>query len=563
MSVSIKEQTPATTNQIQHERPNIKKSYNILQGYFANSQNGGIIKPFAYAPIMAGTETIERRLQGRIKMLTPKTPVFQKLVATIDTYFVPNSAIWKNQEKFIAQKGGASETKIKKVPNLYQKTMPAVKTENIDIDVVNFTDTDLWRDSWLSTYIPRYQTGANSMQTITLPMPEYSELPLRGFVKIYNDFLRNKEYDEELILTDGDSANDFIPDNPWDVFYDRLYLRGKRQNSYYTDYRTELLGFDGTEPALTGTNDLPELVEWEKTVASARAQAQNAQRNDWDILAELYGSKLLTEGKVQHLSRKVIPLNYQAVAQTTYNTNQDIEESFQSLGEQGAYSYTEFDVPIIQMTKFNEFGYIHCIMQISADTVYETGFERTGLNVNWDDMYRPDLKELKDDVLYEIETCGTRLNSMEDFKKIKGFKRKFSEYFKLPDCISGDLCTRGYYITKQQSLGEDAPNEFIVGEELTRTESKRSFQFFEIDDKETADFRKKNPWQDYTDILINENQAIRQEVEEINTTGLGGQKTNLRVKGDNQIFYIGIQTAIEYLPIDENIKSNFTKFGEK
>ena len=114
----INEQSPATKNQITSEKPSIIKNANMLQGYFANSINGGHIKPITYKYVMAGEKHMEYRLQASIKMLTPLTPCYQRLKAVFKAYFVPNSRVWDNAEKFLSQKGGSTETNIKKIPNL-------------------------------------------------------------------------------------------------------------------------------------------------------------------------------------------------------------------------------------------------------------------------------------------------------------------------------------------------------------------------------------------------------------------------------------------------------------
>lgn len=568
--IDIKKQNPATKNQIQNNKPSIIKNSNIITGVFANSVNGGMIKPICYKYVMAGEKHMEYRLRVNIKMLTPKTPVLQALKATFKAYFVPNSRVWENAEKFISQKGGASEVKIKKIPNFEGVPISPIRQVNSEEDIIApITDTDLWRDSWFSTYIPRYQTGATAFDgsNVTRNLPRTTALTLRGFKAIYNDYERNKEYDEPFAENKSDTitSQDRIFNDIGGTLnteqLSKLMVRGKRQNSYYTDYRTELLGFDGTEPILSGTNDLMELTEWEKLISEARSQAENAQLNDWDIISKIRGSKPLTEGKVQLLGTKTIPLNYQSVEQTVNNLNGNIEEENQVLGTQGAYSYTEVDLPLYQMHEFKEEGYIHVIMQVTSDTVFETAFDRTNLNVNWDDIYRPDLKDLKNDVLFEIEKCGTRIKNANDLEKVTGFKRKFSEYFKAPDSISGDLCTRGYYITQKE---EDEYGFAVhnINNEGTMTNSQRSFQFFETDDKETARFQKKHIWQDYTDILINKNQAVMQEEEYIEDPNNPNQHF-IRVKGDNQIFFYGKQVIIANLPIDESIKNNFTKWGEK
>ena len=554
----INEQSPATKNQITNKKPSIIKNANVLQGYFANSINGGHIKPITYKYVMAGEKHMEYRLQASIKMLTPLTPCYQRLKAVFKAYFVPNSRVWNNAEKFLSQKGGSTETKIKKIPNLGGKKIPKIQTGNqtntIDIEIF---DTDFWRDSWANCYIPKYLTGyvtATGNETL----PEYSVLPFRGFKAIYNDFERNKEYDNTLYEYKEDTVSQAEVE---DIFktdehnIENYIIRGKRQNSYYTDYRTELLGEETTEPNGSANGAMIDLTEWEKRVAELRSQAENAQANDWDIIAKIRGSKKLTEGKVQLLGTKTVGLNYQAITQNAYNTNTGIKEEFQTMGTQGAYSYTEVDIPLYQMVEFNEEGYVHIIMQVTADTVFETGFERTGLNVNYDDIYRPDLKDLKHDVLYQIEKDGSR-SIKDNLKAVDGFKRKFSEYFKLPQPIGGDMTTGGAYETKFTDMYTISGTQ-----EGTRIEPNRTFQFFEIDDRYTNQYAKKQIWKDYTDLLINKNMAIKQEEEKI--AGMGGTYDIIRVKGQNQIFFVGMASCVCELPIDENIRKNYTKWGEK
>ncbi len=560
MLKSINDQTPATKNQITNSKPDIIKNSNLLMGYFANSINGGFIKPIKYKYVMAGERHLEYRLRMNIRMLTPLTPAYQKLKATFRTYFVPNSRVWDNAEKFISQKGGSTETKVKTIPNIGGKPTPIIRT--VDNKMIPIFDTDIWRDSWLNCYIPKYMTGLMAENgTLLQTLPEYSILPFRGFRAIYNDYERNKEYDPEWEEYKGDT----VTDNEYAELFGKLtditsvnkyIVRGKRQNSYYTDYRTELLGEETTEPQATN-GQLIDFTEWEKTVAELRSQAENAQLNDWDIIAKIRGSKKLTEGKVQLLSTKTVGLNYQAITQSTYNTNASIKEEFQTMGQQGAYSYTEIDIPLYQMQEFNEEGYIHIIMQVTADTIFETGFERTGLNINYDDIYRPDLKDLKHDVLYRIEKDGSR-SAIDNLKSVDGFKRKFSEYFKLPQPIGGDMTTEGSYLTEL-----DATNgKFVMTQANTKIEPQKTFQFFEIDDRFSNEYAPKKIWKDYTDLQINKNQAIKQEELRIKSESKN-EDYEILIKGQNQIFFIGLAECITDLPIDENIRKNYTTWGEK
>lgn len=560
---SINTQKPATKNQIKSEKPDIIKNANVLDGYFANSINGGFIKTICYTPIMAGTGAIGYKIRLNLGALTPKTPNYQQIKCVLKCFFVPNSRVWNGWEKFDAQIKNPLTPQVIEEPNIGGQLLNFIVNQEEGSGTVgyNIVDTDIYRDSWVSSYLPRFQTGRQgTAQTVKeIPYPKYSILPIRGFKAIYNDYLRNKEYDNELeeFKTDTVSEPEWLSIMPQTLSssIEKYILRGKRQNSYYTNYRTQLLGQQIDVPNLdNGNNTLVDLVEYEKYISELRSQAENAQLNPWDVIAKIHGSKKLTEGKVQLLGTREFPLNFNYVAQDTYNTNSQISEEFQVMGQLGAYSYTEIDATMFQGIEFKESGYLHVIAQVTSDSVFETGFNRTELNVKALDKYRPDLVELKQDVLYEIEKSGTRISNAQELTKVTGFKRKFSEYFKLPNTIAGDMTTAGYYLTQ---INQDS-NWTGTAKLL---QSKRSFQMFETDDKETGRFEKKNIWQDYTDINYNRNQAILQNVLEIDNTDSG--HPFLWVKGENQFYLMGMQTLIANLPIDENIKKDYKTWGEK
>ena len=328
---SLNEQTPAGKNSISNNKPAVFQSANYMDGYFAGSCNGGMLRPITFKKVMAGEKIYDYSVKMRISMLTPKTPAYQKLKMTLKCFFVPDSRVWTNSEKFYAQKGGSTVNKINEIPNLGGSSLYLSKvgtTENYRV----YTDTEIFRDSWVSTYLPKYQTGYTSTSTTSgyLQFPKYSVIPLRGFKAIYNDFLRNKEYDSELVEYFSDTVSTAEFDSYFyhktkDVTKDyellrNLLLRGRRQNSYYTDYRTELLGDDVNAPS-DALNNAVSLSEWQKQVAELRSQAENAQLNDWDIIAKIRGSKPLEENKVILLGEREIGLNYHSVPQDTYNLN--------------------------------------------------------------------------------------------------------------------------------------------------------------------------------------------------------------------------------------------------
>ena len=557
------DQKPFSNSQIESTRPNAPKTRNLLTGYIANSMNGGHNRTLAWKKVMAGEKHYQYNMKLNIKMLTPITPTYQNLKMTIRAFFVPNSRVWEEAEKFISQKGGSSEVKVKKYPTMATRSMPSID-DAIDNDfTTNVTNSEDWRNHFASCYIPRVGQFRRSQGNESYTMPEYNILPLRGMIAIYNDFLRNKEYDEPIqeyksTTVSQTEWNSYMPSDGL-LNYDIQTMRAKRDNSYYTDYRTEIQGFEDayTNGQSSADSALITWASWEAKIAEARNQAENAQLNDWDVLAKLRGSKKLTEGKVQLIGQQTFNLNYAAITQNTYNNNETIQEKYRVLGQQGAYSYTEVNVPIYAGMQFNEEGFVHIIACVSADSVYEKAFERTLMNTSWEEEYRPDLEGQKFDILYKGELNSEIQASMT--REAIGFKRKWSELFKLPNIVAGDMTNENYF----QSLRENslAVNVF---EKEKQIETNKTFQFFEtspfIDYTETGTTLVKKLWKDYTDIMINKNQAIMNEYEEWIDVPTGQGEIN--IKGNHQIFLVGICSCAAELPVNSEIADNYTKWGE-
>lgn len=574
--MDIQGNKPYTVNQISNDKPNVPRSINVLSGYAAGSMNGGHNKTAAWQFVMAGQRIKEMRFKVNLKTLTPLTPTYQNLRCTARVYYVPHARVFTNFEKFLAQRGGASETKISEFPNIGGKVVPFMRYTSAR--GTNLMNTDLWRDSFISSYIPRfgqYVIRAPLTQN-EIVMPKINVLPIRARVAIYNDMERNREYEEEVL----EYKDDTVSDEEWKSYLptqtsklDFYNMRARKGNSYYTDYRTEMQGEETTLPIdnETSSTSLLSWISYEAKAAQIRAEAENAQMRDEDIIAKIRGSQKLREKRVLLVGQQTFNLNYAAITQNTYNTNENVQEQFQVMGTQGAYSYTEVNLPLLNDLVFLEEGTLHVILNVSADTVFESGVDRLLLNVSADDIYTPDLADDKLDVLYDIE-MGTikdpsELNA-EGYSKIVGYKRRWSEYFKLPNVIAGDMTTKNYFQTN------------VNGAEFTPTETQiitnKTFQFFEEDNEfyyertrtTTTDVYPKKIWKDYTDLMINKNLAVQMPIEFYTVTQAETEDEPVqtyvggRVKGQNQIFFVGVITELTDMPVDEKIKGNYTTWGE-
>lgn len=568
------QQSAATLNQIDNTKPNIPKTEATLSGNVNGSFNGGINHIFSWKRVMAGERHKEMRAKINFQMLTPLTPTFQRLRGRIETHFVPDSRVWTESEAFTAQRGGSTTTKPKKMPCTEGKILPNIQVSSTAVNVTNLQNTAAWRDSYISAFYPRqgqaetYYGPDEDQNTKMNPrkLPDANILVLRAVKAIQNDFWRNKEYDAELEEFKGSEVSDrewksYLPDSAATdgVHVQNLELtinRARKNNSYYTNYRTELQGEDTPLPSMINEGaSLLDWLAWEHKADLIRQETLDSQLNTWDIISRIRGSKKLTEGKVQLIGVKEFDINYSAVTQNTYNNNEQIADEFRVMGKQGAYSYTFINVPIYAGFEAVEEGTIIISVHVYADSLFESGWERTLLNVNAEDQYRPELKDLKEDVIYRIES-GTEYFSSEtgptvDFKEIYGFKRKFSELFKLPNVLQGDMTNEGYYdygdtnLASETLLESNGTYQFAL-KSIERYYSKSQENTFLLD-----------IWKDYTDILINKNLAIPNEAYYDADT-----MKFICLKGQNQIFYGGEMELKALLPIDQDIIDNFTEYGE-
>lgn len=564
-------QTGYDINQIEAEKPAVKRSFNLFTGNIAGTLNGGHERTIMYREVMADERIAAEGANLFIATLTPKTASWQRLKAVVRVYKVPYERVWKNYSKFAAQNGGSSEIKIQEMPNLAGKFLPLCASDD-STAFVAYQETTAFRDSFISDYIPRMGCGvtseAGSPNTPWRKVPAMQALALRGSVAIFNDMQRNKQYTPAVTEYIN---NDTVTDAEWNSYImqdtremDYYTRRARRDTSYYTNYRTELQGFESGWPPddLNSDTALINYVQWENSVAEARSQAEAAEWNSWDYMQKLRGAKKLTQGRVEKLAEKTFPLAYSSITQNAYNNNPDIEEKFRAMGFQGGYSFTNIDLVWLNGIKMEEDGMIHVTLTITADTVFESAVSRKMLNINWQDRYRPDLEVQKNDVLYKIE-MGTPFLWNEtnyDLNQAVGFKRKYSEYFMLDNQIKQEMTNRGFIQTDYNENGNCK-----VWSNLNRIIPNNTYHFFEMSAEFEYDVRneygisEKKIWLDYTDLMINKNLAYQAPVYNLyDQYDEGG----ISVGGPNQIFYYGETYVITDLPISEEIKNNYTKWGE-
>ena len=165
--------------------------------------------------------------------------------------------------------------------------------------------------------------------------------------------------------------------------------------------------------------------------------------------------------------------------------------------------------------------------------------------------------------------CGVKFyhdgnnNIDDDWSKAYGFKRKFSEYFKLENNINGDI-TNLYtfdYPLNEDNLTTVSLAEITIQPQNTYTffEETKDITNIKFDNIGSYIYQQKMPWKDYSDLQVNKNQAVPNEVAILYNNN---RYSEFCITGNNQLVYIGKIISIDIIPIDDEIKNDFTKWGE-
>ncbi|MEM0174371.1 MAG: major capsid protein [Sulfolobaceae archaeon] len=404
-----------------------KTTIKLEPGKSAITMQGNELIPIMWKEILAGEYIKEWKIDNLTRIITPLVPTMDKVFIRISAFFVPNTRVWKDAEKAQAAKYDL-DFENGKTP----KTIPM-----IDI-APNVTQKDFYKFMLLQKYgIPN-----NLKNTININV-----LPLRGYQAIYNDYIRNKDYEPALpewndtivsgteksrIRTPFDSASG-------DLDYRDGYLvrNGQTRKNYWTNIKRTVAGSAANEnlndEILNQTDNLFEHLDWETKFQELRQRADNANRNDWDIIAEMGGTAPVKTDRVEYLGDIEYELNYQQITQSA-----PVIDNSTPLGTTGSFSYTRANGTLFRHKEFKQNGYIHVLIQLNMDKYYESGVPRELLKINIDDIYRPGLAKTEYDIIYGAEISANG-NVAVNINDPIAYKPKWSEYKRLPILCSGEM----------------------------------------------------------------------------------------------------------------------------
>lgn len=173
-------------------RTRFKRDQNILTTFDA-----GKLIPFYVDEVLPG-DTFSVDTAAIIRMTTPKYPVMDDAYIDIYYFYCPNRILWENFKQFMGEVDDKPwmPTKTYKVPKIIIKTQ-----ENLE-DMVPFEGSIL---DYMGVPTKMYSTETNRKV-------EINALPVRAYVKIWNEFFRDQNVGNAAIFRTDDADLDYRDD---------------------------------------------------------------------------------------------------------------------------------------------------------------------------------------------------------------------------------------------------------------------------------------------------------------------------------------------------------------
>lgn len=436
----------------------------------------GEITPLMVKEVLPG-DTFSIDLSSVIVAYSPfVSRVYGDLFLDVYAFFVPNRLVWNHWEQFCGQndEGAWTQTNSYEIPNsLYQ---PVIGDVGCIGDHMNLP------------------MPSSSDDNVTFSV---SELPLRGYERIYNEWFRNQNTTSPVAVVYGDDGD------AGDLFYESQPLKASRFADYFSQClpgpqkgpdvtfslgesapiigdtsmhslvngisldRATGAAYSGTQigilnndsnhltGGLASTNNL-KFASTNLVADLSAATATSIENFRLLVMTERYLETLATGGsryietlkslfgvtngdarlqRTELLGGKKIPLRFQEVVATSSST--DTSATQYALGQQVVKSSTN-DVSSLFTKSFTEHGWLHVYGVIRAKHQYSQGIDRSWRRKDFLDFYNPLFDHLGETPVYEDEIYATESQISSD-SPIFGYQEAWADYRYDRDCVTGYL----------------------------------------------------------------------------------------------------------------------------
>lgn len=450
--------------------------------------NSGLLVPVMLDEILPG-DSIELNINALIRSVVPVAPVMDNAKFTLHAFFVPNRLVWDKWKAFMGESNNAwLDSGVDTIP------------------VLDFTRNNfLAQDDWYKCF------GVNSLFAyLGIPIIEISNndrnqlptklnaLPIRAYVKIWNDWYRDQNLQDSLLLDTSASIQYYdnglnfnLNSNGYSFFnglndstsiYDNgswslgvPYGLNLATVSKFADYFTTALPSPqrGDDTYLIDSIKKFDLSvdypSWEKTVQDGSTYVVgDANNSGSDILSinelryaisiqhfkelDARGGTRYIEIVKNHFGVESQDLRVQraqflgGVSQyiQIHQVNQTTTDGFnsgvtngvnQGLGAAGAQSITYVETHNTIKSSFTEHGYLMVLCSVRPENSYAYGLEKLWTKYTKFDYFWPTFDNIGEQPVYQYEIMLNREN-MED-NTIFGYQPAWADYRYKLNRVSG------------------------------------------------------------------------------------------------------------------------------
>lgn len=192
------------------------------KGSIKTSFNAGVLVPLCAEEILPNT-TIKLNLSSVVRGVTPRAPVLDNAYVDVFAFFVPNRLSWEHWEDFLSEP----------TPRAYEQA-PQYSVPQITFSTSGSAN---YQSVIAGTFWDYVGVGAASGSITVSSMPSLSALYPRGYVRIWNEWFRDENLQNEahLYLDDSDRVYPLVASDPL-VYaeFGRLLLPVSKYKDYFT-----------------------------------------------------------------------------------------------------------------------------------------------------------------------------------------------------------------------------------------------------------------------------------------------------------------------------------------
>jgi len=454
-----------STNQKVWNAPNVehqRSTFDRSHGHKTTFDVDNLV-PILVDEVLPG-DTLNMGTSAFMRLATPIYPIMDNMKATVHWFFVPLRLIWDNAEQFFGEDlvGGDGNA----------PTMPFRETNDIAGSQPNTLEDYLG--------IPP-----------NVPELPYSELPVRAYYEIYNQWYRDQNLQELFPIERGDLPNDWSSLGGFTTA-PQLLKRNKRH-----DYFTSALPWPQKSGDIRIPVIDPELPVDETNANIFRYQSgpeagnaiQYSNNSSFQVVGGLTGGTgphiINPEGfndnagtinqlrisfaiqkyfekdarggtrypevirshfgvtspdarlqRPEYLGRNTMDINITPVA-TTFESVDPAATTGRTVGDLGAMGTSSLQGQHAFTSSFTEHGYVMGILSVTADLTYQQGLHRKFTRRNRFNYYWPSFQAIGEQAVSTQEIYAGDLTGPQDSSEAFGYQERYAEYRFEPSRISG------------------------------------------------------------------------------------------------------------------------------